>query len=436
MDWLMLFLLVPAILMPIVFLCGFAGCGEPLSISGEGIPIPGPMGLTASASGNGEIVLEWNGEPADTSTFKIFRAPQGGAIDPNNPLATIASTLGLKGFTDKDPLLGEVNTFVYRMEAFNSLGHKLAISNDATVTSLPLAPSEMKVEPKDASTIEVTWKNNSLKADRMVVSREPLPAGAQILTDVPSIPELFLSEFLAEGSRHKYQLAALFRGTLNGVPNQEVKSLFTPALTAFANTFKAAFSVALTTNQIGLHGSCIVTRFPALSTQSKTWTKLRITLRGSTAGPLTLDKVTISQPADQHPPDPLLPATARERWDSAAQGLGNESGIRVLRTGVGPDGTPAPAGTAVILPANTAKAFIEDYSWDESKDLIIAFDINITQGQGNVRHGPAMPAPPPESYLKARQSATVATAQAATQDRTSDFQPSQSHYLVELIEVA
>ena len=95
-----------------------------------------------------------------------------------------------------------------------------------------------------------------------------------------------------------------------------------------------------------------------------------------------------------------------------------------------------PTGTAVILPANTAKAFIEDYSWDESKDLIIAFDIAITQGQGNVRHGPAISTPPPKSYLKARQSATVATAQTANQDRTSDFQPSQSHYLVEQIEVA
>jgi len=437
MDWVILLLLVPALVVPVVLLWGFAGCGTQLIIDDEEIPIPGVMGLTATATGDHEITLEWNNEPSKTSRFDVFRAPQGVPIDPTTPIASFAFTLGLKGFTNQDAALGEIDTFVYRMAAFNAMGHKLATSNDVTVTSLPLAPSEVKAEPKDATSIQVTWKNNSLKADRMVINDDPLPAGPHLATEVAAVPELFTSQPLTEGSQHKYQLAALFRGTLNGIPNQEVKSVLTPAVTVIASTFKAAISVGLATDQANVQGYCFVTRFPAIGTQAKIWTKIRITLRGSTTGPLTINKLTISQPADQYPPDPLLPATARERWDSASAGLGNPSGIRVIETGVGPNGAPVPFGTAVILPANSPRVFVEDYTWDESKDLIIAFDVNPTPGQGNTRYGPLTPTPPPKSYFKAPQPPALApVAQAGTQDRSSDFQPSQAHILVEKIEVA
>jgi hypothetical protein len=83
-----------------------------------------------------------------------------------------------------------------------------------------------------------------------------------------------------------------------------------------------------------------------------------------------------------------------------------------------------------------------DYSLDMTQDLLVAFDISITPGQGNVRYG-LLPGTGTESYLKAPPAPGVATEQAKKPNRSPapglplpgyTTGPDQ-FYLVEKIEV-
>src|SRR5262245_3117124 len=99
MDWLILILGVPAILMPLVLLFGFAGCGTPAGVCasdvdcpvgtrcvdgvcvGVGEPNPPPLApenLAAIALDDRSVSLTWtNVDPAATD-FRIERTPEDG----------------------------------------------------------------------------------------------------------------------------------------------------------------------------------------------------------------------------------------------------------------------------------------------------------------------------------------------------------------------
>jgi hypothetical protein len=128
--------------------------------------------------------------------------------------------------------------------------------------------------------------------------------------------------------------------------------------------------------------------------------QVRITLRGSTTGSLTLDKVFISQAAATGDP-----------YDA------------------GPDLTDVSPGVPVpILPNTAVTVGPVDYALDATKDLLVAFDISSTPGEGNLVVGAltggdtfASPGPP----------------EAGVPDRTTGYQasPPDNLCLVEIIEV-
>ena len=87
-------------------------------------------------------------------------------------------------------------------------------------------------------------------------------------------------------------------------------------------------------------------------------TQVRIVLRGSTTGRLTLDRVTISQPD-----------AAGDAFDSSADLTDVASGVTI------------PPNTPVTVPPNGPVT----YTLDPTNDLLVAFDISNTPGEGNVR---------------------------------------------------
>jgi hypothetical protein len=80
MDWLVLILGVPAILVPLVLLLGFAGCPPPecagevdcpvgtQCVDGACVPIvqPAPENLAATALDDHSVSLSWTADPAAT----------------------------------------------------------------------------------------------------------------------------------------------------------------------------------------------------------------------------------------------------------------------------------------------------------------------------------------------------------------------------------
>jgi hypothetical protein len=77
MEWLILLLLVPAVVVPVVVLWGFAGCSYT-----PGTAVPGsvvaPFNLRAVAKSDQRIDLEWKHGEMNTPSYRIDRAPDGG----------------------------------------------------------------------------------------------------------------------------------------------------------------------------------------------------------------------------------------------------------------------------------------------------------------------------------------------------------------------
>jgi hypothetical protein len=180
-------------------------------------------------------------------------------------------------------------------------------------------------------------------------------------------------------------------------------------------TIGIAFEAALTTDQPGLEGFCLVQRIEPTRLRQSTLpgdaltpgARVRITVRGSTAASLTLDRIHISQPA-----------ASGDAYDSAGD-------LTLVTSGV-----VVPPNTAVALP-------LVDYDLDRTRPLLIAFDISSNAGSGNARFVGGVPATDAAMYFR------QATIQASINDRSPSaadpgalpYTPSSSIHLVEKIEV-
>jgi hypothetical protein len=173
--------------------------------------------------------------------------------------------------------------------------------------------------------------------------------------------------------------------------------------TAPATTFSEAYNVPLTTDDPGLAGRTIVQRIDAGHITSA-GAKVRLTLRGSTAGNLVINKVTISQPA-----------TAGHAWDSAAVPI-------EVHFNNGQSGVTIPANATQ---ANAAVSDVTNYNLVLGQDLFIAFDISTTNGSARRATMPG-----PTQYFKAN------TAEAAVQIRSPTYQTfAGTVFIIDKIEV-
>ena len=103
MDWLVLVLLVPLILIPVIYLAGFAGCNWFFGIEPT-IPYPppnAPSDLEATATGIDRIHLSWTDNSTDATHFRIRRSDDAGMTfsliaDEEAPTTTHEDVSGLQ----------------------------------------------------------------------------------------------------------------------------------------------------------------------------------------------------------------------------------------------------------------------------------------------------------------------------------------------------
>ncbi len=116
MDWVFLIFLVPLVLIPLVFLTGFAGCtfhGGAASGGDNGTPPPAaPSNLAATAVSSSEIDLTWTDNATNTTAFRIDRSENGAppVSLTVNPVSGMQQTLDDSG-------LSEATTYQYQVFA-------------------------------------------------------------------------------------------------------------------------------------------------------------------------------------------------------------------------------------------------------------------------------------------------------------------------------
>jgi hypothetical protein len=408
MDWFILLFLIPLILVPVVLLCGFAGCG--LDVVGT-FQVSAPKDLAATVSATG-VSLTWLDTNSGIVSYAIHRAPVGQTLPTTGPV--------VKGTTFADPASGltEGTTFLYRVVPESSGPYLDYPSNIATATVFPAKPTNLTATPVvDISVdptvpvstppkIELTWTNHSANADGFIVKFRA--AGSGTFTEVPQPisaspgPPLgtFTHTGITAGQTYEYQVLAYVDGfDTNGNPKQ-VRSEPTASVSAtipvpVPMVWKVAFQVALTANIGGGQGDCVVQRLKAPLLAGGSYVK--ITLAGSLAAPIAIDRMTISQAAG-----------AGDAYDSA------------------PDLADVLVAPGFTLAAGVPHTFgPAKYTLDPAKDLLVAFDIGAT---GSARRGPLVGA----AYFSRN-----TTDEAGTQNRspTGYVKTADFVYLIQKIEV-
>ena len=309
----------------------------------------------------------------------------------------VPADLSPAGATDASSGLQEGVTYIYRVRA--RLEEEASEpSETASATVFPAAPVNLVATPVSIDQIDLSWDNASATATEFSLEHR-VPGGA--FTEIfRGAGTAFSHPGRGEGTQHEYRVFAIVvDGFQNDVP-QEVKSAPSATVSAATLAFTAAFTAppgTLTTDRSGVEGFCVVQRL-SQTLLTAGGTQVRIHLRGSTTGSLTLDKVTISKP----------PAATGDPYDAAPDLTDVASGVTI------PPNTPVTVG-----PVN--------YTLDPTQDLLVAFDISNTPGEGNPRFG---------ALTGADTFARSATAEAGVQDRTTGYGEALNNlYLVEKIEV-
>ena len=133
MDWFLLVFLIPLILVPIVLLCGFAGCAQIADLGGSLPPPPAdPSNLVAKTSGPSRVNLSWRDNTGGTANFQVYRT----IIGPGAPGALSPVGGERTGTFFRDTGLAEGTTYLYQVKAVDSFGQSSAVgSNFADATT-------------------------------------------------------------------------------------------------------------------------------------------------------------------------------------------------------------------------------------------------------------------------------------------------------------
>jgi hypothetical protein len=156
-EWLALIIIVPMILVPIVLLWGFAGCGSFGAAPGpppDPKP-PAPFNLKAVALSTTQILLTWEHSSAGGVTFFVGRQRLDGTWDDGHGVPTPDTA---KTFTDTLPTEGEFHT--YRVQA--------APAGATSNKSDPSTPASARAFGK---AFEATLTTGRQRRDRCIIQR-------------------------------------------------------------------------------------------------------------------------------------------------------------------------------------------------------------------------------------------------------------------------
>jgi hypothetical protein len=389
MEWLILVVVLPLLLVPLVLVFGFAGCG----LEAVGTLLPVATNLTAKAvfvGNQNTIMLSWIGSAG--AKYVLLRGVDGPPLSAT-PTDDDKATTFTDGVKTK---LNEGTKYVYQVQALTGGGTPGGLSNKACATTLPAAPSLANALPKTTSHIELNWLKISTKGTLFRIER----------LDPPQIDFKYRNETssqtfqdgVAEGGTYLYRVFDIVEdGCDESIPKAQVLSPPSNVVVGKPLAFAAGFGAAPI--HPNLHNHCLVQRIRVTGTGSQ----IRLTIAGS-GSVLTLDRICISRVSVGGNP-----------WDAADLEQIDQK--------------------VTLQPGDLARV-IGPFNYPISAfpvDLLVAFDINATVGQGDVRF---VNIPAAQAYTLSYAANPGIDPQAGIEDRVPAFQTIQGrHYLVEKIEV-
>ncbi len=179
-------------------------------------PPAAPGNLTAMPQGGTTISLAWSDNSSDEEGFKIERKTGSGGFS-----EIITTGKDIHSYNDTGLSAGA--TYVYRVRAYRGAVNS-GYSNEAAATTPvppPTAPSSFTASAASASTISLTWSDNSSEEDGFKIERKAGSGGFSEISAVGKDSESYLDINLSTGIAYVYRVRA-FKGTLNSNYSAEV----------------------------------------------------------------------------------------------------------------------------------------------------------------------------------------------------------------------
>jgi hypothetical protein len=388
-------------------------CFQNACVSADTTPPPPspPDSLTANARDDHRVSLRWTeADPAIADiSFEIERTPEAGEpgeavvfpVTANlSPTGAASETASVTDDTS-DLQEHEGVTFIYRVRAVLGDQHSdFSPSDGISATVLPAAPN-LVATPVRVNQIDLSWDASAHATEYSLERRDSGGAFGEIFRGANPT---YSDPNCVEGTQYDYRVFAIVAADHGGVENNQRQDVSSAASAIASATiaFTAAFTAPPGTliNEVADVGFCVVQRLSQTLLTAGCTHQVRITLRGPLTGSLTLDRVFISQAAATG--DPYDPA---------------------------PDLKEVTSGVPVLIPLDTPVTVGPvTYVLDRTKDLLVAFDISNTPGEGNLRFG---------TLTGADVFSRAATAEAGVPDRTANYPGSApgNLYLIEKIEL-
>jgi len=356
MDWLILIVGVPAVVVPIVLLYGFAGCGY----EGVGtLVLPEkPTNLHATLALNRKgINLVWLPAGGAADSFEIFRTAVG---EPNADFSSMQAKSD-----DTSSTLKPGVTFHYTVKAFKA-GHSPPYSptgpSKEAYATMPPVPPVLSGQFVGANLIRLNW-TASLHATRYRLRHLP------DLTVVYEGPQTTADHTVPPGP-HDYEVVAIVGKDNNGVdkgfddslpkdvpsdPSATVQIAPPITLPNWVSIFTTANILPNPQNGVDVAGDCIVQRIPGPAVGG---TMVRLKLRGIANQTTDLTAVTISR---------AVPSTAAQSQNSmdlpVPVTFGGASGVTFQNN---------------LIPKDSDTI---GYTVAAGQDLHIAFNVRLTSGR-------------------------------------------------------
>ncbi len=191
------------------------------------IPITNaPSQLTANAAGATTIALNWNDNSTDEDGFKIERKTSGGNF-------IVIATTGSNMVAFNDASVSSGVTYIYRIRAYRGSTHS-SYSNEVTTSIIiPVAPSNLTANVTGASSILLSWNDNSTNEDGFKIERKTGGGNFSEITTVNSGVTSFNDTGVSTGVSHVYRIRA-YRTILHSNYSNEATAI-NPAPNAPSN---------------------------------------------------------------------------------------------------------------------------------------------------------------------------------------------------------